>query len=103
MPPEARAWLRAAMARRLRLRPDSYSGGLPAFLPAVINGEPPQSLTLSRFRLQDGSTPGGSFEQIDLNAEYGAEDRRAQFIFIAPRVALERRSHDVPVGDAGAH
>jgi hypothetical protein len=70
-------------------------------LPPVITGEPPQALTLHRFRLQDGSAPDGSFEQIDLYAEYGGENRRAQFIFIAPRVALERPPHDAPAGDAG--
>jgi hypothetical protein len=98
MAPDARAWLRAAMTRRLRLPADSYKGGLPPFLPAVLSGEPPPALTLSRFRLQDGSAPGGSFEQINLNLEYGAEDRSVQFIYIAPRIALERPPREVPAG-----
>src|SRR5262249_3559541 len=63
MCPEGRAWLRAAVMRRLRPPPDPYSRPGLASLPPVITGEPPQALTLSRFRLQDGSAPGGSFEQ----------------------------------------
>jgi hypothetical protein len=101
MAPDARAWLRAAMTRRLRLPADSYKGGLPPFLPAVLSGEPPPALALSRFRLQDGSAPGGSFEQINLNLEYGAEDRSVQFIFVAPRVTLERPPRETPAGVAG--
>lgn len=101
MPGDARAWLRAAVARRLRASPDPFDPQRASVPPPAAGVQLPRALTLSRLALVDGSAPGGRYEQVNLTVHYPDDGVWVTFPLIGPRVQIRPSTGDVDASPQG--